>query len=106
MRKHLKSPFILATMSGIGALVADAIWLSSELSTHFELISATTYLYIRFGILAALVLSIITAVFAIRKYLRNGYVRAEHQIETEHKAMLAQRKVNKALKKELANNND
>lgn len=106
MRKHLKSPFILATASGIGALVADAIWLTGELSTHFELISAHTYLIIRFGILAALILSIITAVFAIRKYLKNGYIRAEHQIEIEHKAMLTQRKVNRALKRQQPLNND
>jgi hypothetical protein len=106
MRKHLKSPFILATASGIGALVADVVWLTGELSTRFEIISETTYLIIRFGILIALVLSIITAVLAIRKYLKKGYVRAEHQIEVEHKEFLKHKKINKNLKKQVAHNND
>lgn len=98
MRKHIKSPFILATTSGIGALIADAVWLTGELSTHFGVITETTYLMVRFGILAALIISVIIAALAIRKYLKNGYVRAEHTIEMEHKCYLKQLKINRKIK--------
>lgn len=106
MRRHLKSPFILATVGGIGALVADAFWLVGELSTHFGIMSAHFYIYWRFAILIALIIAVIVCLKGIKQYLSKGYVREEHRIELEHKSYLKQRKAARKIKSELPINND
>lgn len=106
MRSKFKSPFILATVGGIGALVADVAWLVGELSTHFGIFSAEFYLYWRFFVLIALVVSIVICIKGIKQYLSKGYVREEHRIETEHKSYLEKRKIARKIKKELPINND
>lgn len=77
MRKYLKSPFILATLGGTAALIADAIWLVGELITHFGIITVKAYVIYRIVILAALIISIIFCVKGILNYVQNGYKRAE-----------------------------
>lgn len=83
-RKWLKkSPFMVATVGGTTALVADMVWLMGELSTHFGLISETTYLFIRFGILASLMVGFAACVYGVHLYVNNGYVRADMAIRKE-----------------------
>jgi len=106
MRSKFKSPFILATAGGVGALVADVAWLIGELLTHFGIFTLEFYLIWRFIVLIALILSIVICIKGIKQYLSKGYVREEHRIETEHKSYLQNRKIARKIKKELPINND
>lgn len=85
MRKYLKSPFILATLGGVGALAFDILWLSGELLTHFEIISIEFYVIWRLIVLSGLILSTLICFYGIKQYLVNGYTREEKRIELEHK---------------------
>lgn len=77
MKKYLKSPFILATVSGLGALVADTFWLLGELSVNFGLMSEHMYICYKFFILAALIIAIVVCFVSIRHYVSNSYMRSE-----------------------------
>jgi len=106
MRRHLKSPFILAVVGGVSALVADVAWLAGELLTQLGVFTIEFYLIWRFTVLIALVISIVICIKGIKQYLSKGYVREECRIESEHKNYLQNRKLARKIKKELPINND
>lgn len=78
------SPFIVAMTGAILALVADVAWLAGELLVQFGLMSMKVYIGLRVGILLALVIGIILALWAVYKYFNNGYVRADKIAEINH----------------------
>lgn len=78
-----KSPFIMSTFGGGLAVVADIVWLTGELSTHFGLISETTYIFIRLGILASLIVGLGLCAYGISLYINNGYVTADRAVYKE-----------------------
>jgi hypothetical protein len=87
MLTHIKnkrlhtSPFILATICGLGALGFDIMWIVGELSTHFGIFTEQFYVYWRFVVLFGLIVSFGIGVYAIVRYVRNGYVRQDNVCE-------------------------
>lgn len=76
-----KSPFILATVAGIIAVVADIAWIVSELLHVFHVQTELGHIIVRFGVAAGLIASVILAIIAIHYYLLNGYVANDRIIE-------------------------
>lgn len=76
-----RSPFMLATVGGMSAVIADAIWLTLDLASGYGFISSHTYLLARLVVLVVLLVVVFVCILAMKKYIVNGYVRWEQTTE-------------------------
>ncbi len=77
------TPFIIATAAAAGIVGADIMWMTGELLTHLDIISDTTYVWWRLGVLASLIIGLIITLVSLVRYIQNGYVMADKTIEKE-----------------------
>lgn len=97
--RFLKSPFILATSSGLVAIVVDLLWVVSELALTLGYSTEMIHIIVRIIVGLGLISALGIGLYAIKLYSTNGYIKADAVLEKCHRLTAKQQnKRNKIFK--------